>query len=298
MNLKKPSFSQIKAAICILALINLAALFIFNYELPSFLTDKADTDKSSDVSTEKSPAEEAGYAFSFEPESLTYDGSTELDLLSGVTLTGPDGTALDAEIFARISTGSSISEKVIEYSADTDAGQLTASRDLKLVNYNGPAIILPDPLPEIDETMLDSISSAMPSDGTFRAEDGYGNDITSSITFSYTRDETDPTKVHYTFTITNMFNDSATVEAAFTIANPKPVITLTENAVTIKKNSAFSPSSYIASAVDVDGSSILHKVTIEGKVNTWKVGTYTLVYSVTGGDGSSSIPKELVITVE
>lgn len=294
---KKRSFFYIKVAICILALINLAALFIFHYSDSSLLTGKNDTDEFSSVD-KSTAAEDAGYAFSFEPDSLTYDGNSELDLLEGVTLTGPDGTSADTEIYARISTGDSISEKIIEYSADTDAGQITASRELKLKNYRGPSITLPDPLPKVEETMLDSVLTVIPDNGTFLADDGYGNDITSSVTFSYTRDESFPAKVHYIFTVTNMFNDSAVTEADFTIADPRPVVTLTANAVTIKKNSGFSPEAYIASAVDTDGSSLLQSVTIEGQVDMRQPGTYTLIYTVTGADGRSSLPAELVVTVE
>ena len=294
---KKLSFFHIKVIICILALVNLAALFIFHYGLPPFLAGNNDT--SGTISAEAtSTAEDAGYAFTFESDTLTYDGNSELNLLEGITLTGPDGTIPDTEIYARISTGDSISEKVVEYSADTDAGQLTASRRLKLMNYRGPSITLPDPLPEVEETMLDSVLTAMPDDGTFLADDGYGNDITSSVTFSYTRNESFPGKVHYIFTVTNMFNDSVSAEADFTIADPRPVVTLTENAVTIKKNSGFSPEAYIASAVDTDGSSLLQSVTIEGQVDIRHPGTYTLVYTATGADGRSSLPQRLSVTVE
>ena len=172
---------------CIAALVNLAALFLFQYELPSFLTPKhKDTQNSAESETDSAEPEptqeELAYEFSFEPDSITYDGSTELDLLSGVTLTDSNGTAVDTLIFTNIRTADAITSKTIEYFAETDAGRVSATRGLQLVNYNGPSITLPETLPEIEESMLNSVLSVMPTDGSFRADDGFGNDITSSIT--------------------------------------------------------------------------------------------------------------------
>lgn len=298
MKQKKLTLSHIKTAACIVAAANLAGLFFFHYGISPVLAERPEADAVSEIPEGTANAEDSGYEFTFDSDTLTYDGSSDLDLLDGVSLTDPDGNALDAEIFARITTGDSLSEKIVIYSADTSAGQLTASRELKLENYSGPTFTLPDPLPKIAESALPSVLSAMPDDGSFRAEDGYGNDISSAVTFRYNRSETEPSKVHYVFKVTNMFNDTVSVEADFTISDPRPLITLTESAVTVEANTPFSPEAYIASAVDTDGSSLLQSVTVKAPANMDEPGTYTLTYTVTGKDGRTSLPARLNVTVE
>ena len=288
----------IKTAVCIAAVVNLAALFIFHYGFSSVLAGEPDTAAIAALPKGTENAEEKGYEFSFDSDTLTYDGSSDLDLLDGVSLTDPDGNPVDTEIYARITTKDSISDKIVIYSADTAEGQLTASRELKLENYSGPKFTLPDPLPEVSEASLPSILSTMPDDGSFCAEDGYGNDISSAVTFRYTRSETIPSKVHYVFKVTNMFNDSVSAEADFTISDPRPLITLTENSVTVKQGEVFTPEAYISSAIDIDGTSLLQAVTIQGPLNIDEPGTYTFTYTVTGAGGRSSLPAKLNVTVE
>ncbi len=306
MKQSKQSFSRIlKGGVCVAALVNLAALFLFQYELPSFLTPKHKDTQNSAASesetdtTESEPIpEEITYGFSFDPDPLTYDGSTELDLLSGVTLTDSNGAAVDTLIFTNIRTSDAITSKTIEYFAETDAGRVSATRGLQLVNYNGPSITLPETLPEIEESMLNSVLSVMPTDGSFRADDGFGNDITSSITYEYTQNEASPNLIHYTFKITNKFNDSVSAEADLPLGSPKPIITLTTDAVTIAVNTYFNPMSYVATAVDVDGSSLFERIIIDGNVNTGVPGTYVLEYTSFSPDGTRSLPKTLTVTVQ
>lgn len=306
MKQSKPSFSHmIKTAVCVVALVNLAVLFLFQYELPSLFTSKAKetgdsaaAESESDTTEPEPDAEEAGYTFSFDPDPLTYDGTTELDLLSGVSLTDPNGNAVDTLIFTNIRTADAITAKTIEYFAETEDGRVSATRGLQLANYSGPSITLPETLPEIDESMLNSVLSAMPTDGTFRADDGFGNDITASITYEYTQNEASPNLIHYTFTITNKLNDSVSAEADLTLGAPKPVITLTTDAVTIPVNTYFNPISYVASAVDVDGSSIFERIIVNGDINTGVPGTYVLEYMSFSPDGTRSLPKTLTVTVQ
>ena len=62
-------------------------------------------------------------AFQFNPEELTYDGTGELDFLQGVSLDNYTARELKDMVFIRISTGDNLSQKVVEYTADTEEGR-------------------------------------------------------------------------------------------------------------------------------------------------------------------------------
>lgn len=237
------------------------------------------------------------HTFFFNPEILTYNGSTDLNLLQGVSLTAPDGTVSSSGISTEIYSFGLPSQKIVRYSANTSTGLITAYRSLELLNYNGPSITLPATLPEIDEPLLDSVLSILPATGGFHADDGYGNDITSAVTFSHTQDENKPGIVHYTFKVTNRFHDTATVEADFQLANPRPVILLTTDSITIPVGSAFVPLAYVRMALDTDGSSLLHLIQVSGEIDTQKPGTYTVYYDVSSND-STALTRALTVTVE
>lgn len=298
---KQKIFKVLKTAIVILSLGNLAALFLFQYELPQFFQlKKEEPEQTEDITPDvpEDSAEDIQYSIQLDTETLTYDGSTELNLLDGVSLVSSEGEVSDIDIFAHIKTGDSLSTKIIEYSADTEKGQITASRTLELSNYNGPSITLPESLPQLEEDELDSMLSSISDYEDFYADDGYGNDITSAVSVSYTRDEDDPNRICYTFTVTNTFNDTVSEEAYLTISGSRPVITLKQSTVTISVGSTFNALNYVENAVDVDGSSLFHRIHIVGSVDADTVGTYTLTYSVTTTEGNSSLPKELTVIVE
>ena len=143
MKKKENTFSKVmKIILTIIALLNLAALFLFHYELPGFLSAAGNepSDEARETTAPAAGASASGYSFQFDTDPLVYDGQTGLDLLSGVTLVSSDGQTSDAEIYAQIMSGDSLSRKTIEYSADTENGQVTASRGLELSAYAGPSI--------------------------------------------------------------------------------------------------------------------------------------------------------------
>ncbi|MCI5530450.1 MAG: DUF5011 domain-containing protein [Blautia sp.] len=298
MKKRKPVIIGIlKFLIVAAALANLAALFFFDYKIPDFGKSLKTSSVREEEKIPQDPSSD-GYAIQVDSDSLTYDGTGTLDLLKGVSLTGPEGIVSDAEIFAHIKTGDSLKKKVIEYTADTEQGQVTASRSLILSRYSGPSIQLPDTLPQIGDDQLDSIMDVMPSDGSFHADDGYGNDITSSVKASYTADSSDSSVVHVIFTVTNSYNDTVSEAADLHMIHTKPFVILNESAVTVPLNSGFDPMSYVVFAEDVDGTSLISNLQVQGTVNTAAAGDYALTYQVTSSNGTVSDPKILKVTVQ
>lgn len=286
-----------KFLVVMLAVANLIALFVFDYKIPDFLRPALSEFYSEEPSTqvEEVPAKPM---FQFASDTLTYDGTKTLDLLDGVSLIKSDGSVSNLDIFVHIKTGSSLSKKIIEYSADTPQGQVTATRALELKNYNGPKLEIPDSLPAITEEQLQNILSYMPNDGSFYADDGYGKDISNAVTIEYAVDFNDPNIVHYVFSITNSFNDTVSVSADLTLERTRPVVLLSEDLVTIQRNAEFNPLEYIVLAADVDGTSLLQEVKIDGELNLRVPGQYTLTYTVTSDDKITSLPQTLTVVIQ
>lgn len=309
MNRKRQTlFNIIRILVIVLAIGNLAALFVFHYELPDFITDltnkrsaSASQDSPSDkkASNDADAKEKITYSFKFDTDTISYDGTSKLDLLSGVSIvSSKDEKADNSEIFAHIKTGDSVSQKIIEYTADTEEGQISGTRALELTGYNGPSIKLPDVFPQLEDSQLDSVLTVMPSDGSFHADDGYGGDITKAVKASYKRDENDNNLVHFTFTVTNSFNDTVSAEKDVNLIRTKPVIALKESAVTVALHSQFNALEYVSVAEDVDGSSLFRSIIIDGSANTEAAGEYILTYKVSSPSGAVSDPKELKVTVQ
>ena len=286
-----------KFLVVMLAVGNLVALFIFDYKIPDFLRPALSEFYPEQIPTqvEEVPAKPM---FQFTSDTLTYDGTSTLDLLDGVSLIKSDGSVSNLDIFVHIKTGSSLTQKIIEYTADTSQGQVSAERKLELKNYSGPKLKLPDSLPEITEEQLDTIVSLMPTDGSFYADDGYGKDITNAVTTEYTVDLNDPSTIHYVFSITNSFNDTVSVSADLTLQRTRPVILLSNDFITIERNTEFNPLEYIILAEDIDGTSLLQKVKIDGELNLRVPGQYTLTYTVTSDDKITSLPQTLTVVIQ
>lgn len=291
---KNNRWRALRIAVIGMALLNLIALFAFNYQLPSFL--RFSSKKTSAV--KESPLETAcPYTFQLSSNTLSYDGTGSLNLLDGVSLTKQDGTSADFEIFAHISTGDSLDHKIITYSADTDAGQVTTKRNLTLDNYSGPSLVLPSTLPALAEDQLDSILEYMPTDGSFAAADGYGNDITSAVSVKYTIEPADPSLVHFVFSVTNLFNDTTSASADLIIVSSRPILVLTQTEVVLSKGASFQPLSYIQKAEDLQGRDLTSRIQIDGTIDVNTPGVYPLTYSVTDASGHQSLPQVLTVTI-
>ncbi len=314
----------LKWVVSLLAIANMVLLFVFNYNIPGLsglfsrgsqaqesvygepggneaipgmesLVGSSSTAEAA-VSTEEE-TEPASYQFYFDPETLTYDGQGSLNLLEGVSLVSDTGMESEAKIFASIVSGSSRSEKTITYTADTESGRTEASRRLKLVDYEGPSIELPEVMPVVDDSTKDNILALMTGDQSISADDGFGNDISGAVTVKYNTDSTTPRTLYYIFTVKNTFDDSAEASAEVTLELSKPVVMLTQKAVQIDAGEAFNPLSYVSYAIDTDGTSLSTSIQIQGAVDSYTPGTYTLNFIATNGAGVQSDPAELTVTV-
>lgn len=231
-------------------------------------------------------------------DSLTYDGEGELDLMEGVRAEDKDGTNLTNQVYASMKSGDTLSEKIIQYSVEDANGNLAyATRTLHLKNYSGPSIQIQNP-PSIYKSQLANLPTMLQNSGVLKADDGFGNDITASVTSTYVPDPTVKNAYLVTFSVTNLYNDLCSEKASFPLILDGPIVMLTTNAVTLEQGSTFRPADYVASASDPNDGDISSSVTVQGDLDMKTPGTYTLQFSAVNSNGEQADPETLVVTVK
>lgn len=262
----------IKMLIFIICMIGVIVLFTF-----------ADDLLPSDVA-EYSFNQESEYkdAFTFEPEELSYDGTGDLDLLKGVMLDGYSAQELESMVFTRIYKGDSLSEKTVEYTAETDDEKYRSTRPIKLYNYKGPKIHIPDDVPEITRKGVGHFGDFLMMKAGYAIDDGFGKDVREHANIEYKEDTRESALVHYTISFDNMFGDSDVAKVDVTLSGVPAYLALTESEVTLKVGDVFDPTVYIARAELADGSEARAEVHYGGDVNTAKKGTYEATYDLEG----------------
>lgn len=289
------SSKVIKIGVAVLALANLAALFLFNYGLPDYTFDQAA------VIPEESKATDASIRFT--SDILTYDGTGDISmiLMDGVTATDADGSDLTDKLKTSFKASNLPNEKKITYSVKTaDGTKLKAERTLRLENYEGPTINVSNNLPTIKESELDNAVSALADAGALHAEDGYGNDITSAIKVKWSADESNIGYFVLNFTLENRFADSVSAKASVQAQLSKPLIALTQQEISIPLNDeSFSAMDYVKAAIDTDGTPIdKDSVELNGYVQRDTPGTYPVTYTVTGPESGLTAEATLNVTVK
>lgn len=221
-------------------------------------------------------------AFIFDSEELSYDGTGDLDLLKGVTLEGYSTQELKSLVFTRIYKGESLSEKVIEYTAETEDGKLRSTRPLKLHNYNGPKVHIPDELPEVYRKDIDHFGELLVTKDDYVVDDGFGKDVREYAEIDYEEDARESALVHYTISFSNMFDDRDVGKVDVTLSGVPAYLSLSESEVTINEGDVFNPADYVARAELADGTEVFEAVLYGGDVDTGKKDIYEVTYNLEG----------------
>lgn len=221
-------------------------------------------------------------AFEFDPEELSYNGAGDIDFLEGVTLQGYTPEELKEKVFIRIYAGNTLSEKNIQYTAETEAGTIRSTRALKLYNYSGPKIKVPKDLPAVTRQLEDKFGNLLLAKSGYAVDDGFGNDVREHAEITYEADARRSEVVHYTISFENMFGDRDVERVDVSISGVPAYLTITEPEVTLSVGDQFNPSLYIVRAEYADGRDALPDVTYSGKVDLSKAGTYEVMYELEG----------------
>ena len=259
----------IKTAISVFCLIALVLLYVFGGRVI----------EDDNAVYEANQADDIRDAFGFDPDTLIYDGTGDIDFLQGVTLEGYNEEQLKKMVYIRISTGDSLSEKIIEYTADTEEGRVRSMRNLLLRNYNGPSIVLPDALPTVTMGTVDNIADLMPEGRTYRVDDGFGNDMRAYVQIEAARSPINSAEENYTFILENEFGDRTVAQADTIISDVPATIVLTDASASVRAGDFFDPYDFILSATAADGSSIMNEVICD-ELDTSIPGEYLVTYEL------------------
>ncbi|MGL4662782.1 MAG: immunoglobulin-like domain-containing protein, partial [Culicoidibacterales bacterium] len=125
------------------------------------------------------------------------------------------------------------------------------------------------------------------------ATDNIDGDVTSKIVVSGTVDTTKAGTYTLTYTVTDKAGNSTTTTQTVTVkakVNPdteKPVLSGIAPTVELIEGDTFDPTAGISATDNIDGD-VTSKIVVSGTVDTTKVGTYTLTYTVTDKAGNST----------
>lgn len=227
-------------------------------------------------------------AFVFEPETLTYDGSGEMDFLEGVFLEGYTADELEEMVYIRVTAGNILSEKYVEYTADTDEGRVRSTRRLLLENYNGPKIQIPDKMPTVTMSNIDHLADLLSEVKNYKVDDGFGNDMRAYVQIATERSTTNSSIVNYTFTLDNAYGDRAVAQADVHVSDVPAVIVLTAASTTIRTGGFLDPYEFIQSATTADGSSVIEEVHCS-EIDTSEPGEYRIMYELRGQTASLDV---------
>ena len=269
--------TAVKILISITSLLIIALMYILSgrdTDEPS-MGDSALTDNVSD-------------AFVFEPETLTYDGSGEMDFLEGVFLEGYTADELEDMVYIRVTAGNILSEKYVEYTADTDEGRVRSTRRLLLENYNGPKIQIPDKMPTVTMSNIDQLADLLSEVKNYKVDDGFGNDMRAYVQIAAERSTTNSSIVNYTFTLDNAYGDRAVAQADVHVSDVPAVIVLTAASTTIRVGGFLDPYEFIQSATTMDGSSVIEEVHCS-EIDTSEPGEYRITYELRGQTASLDV---------
>lgn len=294
--------SLIRKLIAFIAVVNLILLFGFNYNIPGMskitgLFHKGSTQSESSAGN-STLTQEQTVKIGFTPVVLDYDGTGTLDLLKGVTVKDSLGNSLSTDnLYAKITGSADSNKKTITYTYSDSVGNSgKTTRELLLKNYGNPSISVSSGMPSLTDAAMEDPVKYLLESGAISAKDGYGKDISNSITgtLSYLKNGT---SFELSLTSTDMYGETAAKKVKVYAHLGKPYIQLKSQVTTLSQGDSFNPSAYIDFAIDKDGKDASADVGVIGSVNTEKPGTYTVAYQLTDANNASAVERMLTVTV-
>lgn len=259
-----------------------------------------DTKPHSPGSADLDPLAQGTITLNVPDEPYTYNGSGTFDPLRDVTAVDSDGTDLTNAVQVSVTESASYTEKELVYTVTGKSlRSITATRELRLENYSGPAITIATETIQCDISKLSTLSELIFNNKFVTAEDGFGHDISQSLTVEKRNDILKSGLYNMTVTAENFLHDKVTASIAVEVSgelHDNPIILASDTAV-IDVGDKFDPTSYILSAEDPEYGDLLPYVRFTTDLNIFRAGEYYMNFFISGFDGVSSAPVTLHITV-
>ncbi|MBQ7522591.1 MAG: hypothetical protein IJU14_06910 [Clostridia bacterium] len=210
--------------------------------------------------------------------------SKEVDFMRGVKATDEDGNDVKNKLSSSVVNEDN--KKYVVYSINGSQYELqNFKRKLTIYNYRLPTIKILKSSYTCDINEIDEYIKTLITDGQISGDDGLGNDISTGIYRDKTALQiTKAGSYDIPLVLNNVFGDEVrnTLRLKVTGKLYTVKVKLTTETTTIRKNSRFSPNSYIASATDSDGNDILNQIIYRSEVDLTTEGRYKVYYYVVG----------------
>ena len=221
--------TSFKMILAVIAICNLVALFVFNYQIPDAITSRIPFLKSSTVEEntatlyldQPAQTEAAVPSGKFHIEvpdtPYEYSGTGAFLPAADVQVINADGTPSDAKITVVVKAGIKAGEKIIEYSATDERGvSIDAQRQLLLGSgYSGPSVSVSSSSLTLTRDQMDNIVSYLNEQQMLTADDGFGNDASDLVTSSVS--PAGSGRYQVSLTLTNQFSDSVSTNVNVTL---------------------------------------------------------------------------------
>ncbi|XRG77736.1 immunoglobulin-like domain-containing protein [Rossellomorea sp. GAMAL-10_SWC] len=227
--------------------------------------------------------------FSGAGDTIIQVGSS-FDSKSGVTVTDN----VDGDLTSKIQVSGSVDnqkpgEYQLVYSATDSAGNTTTSiRKITVIDSTKPVIH-----GTADKKI--NINSKFDSMAGVSAVDNVDGELTKSIKVTGIVDTKKKGSYTLTYTVSDKFRNLTTAKKTITVIDNIPPVIYGAVNKTININTNFNPITGVTAKDNVDGS-LTKLIKVTGTVNTKKIGTYTLKYTVTDYSGNRMVlPRKITV---
>jgi hypothetical protein len=192
---------------------------------------------------------------------------------------------------------SKVGEQTVTYTVTNSNNLTTAVNRTFLVLKKAPTIKGADNISIFKNETFDPKAGVTATD-TFAGNmvDTFSGDVTDKIVITGTVDTATVGTYKVTYSVTNVINETTTVERVITVKESEPakIVGATDKNVTINKT--FDPKSGVT-ATDITDGVLTSKIVVTGKADTTKLGTYTIVYTVKNSNGLVTTVNRIITVV-
>ena len=188
--------------VTIIAALNLAVIFL----KPDIILKITGLYKEEKVIPDNAEEGKGDASINVEHTEVVFNGKGIFDPMDGVSATDIDGTDITDKVAVSYVSGEVVNKKKVRYVVfDSACESLEAECSLVLDGYKGPSLKVGE-VRKVSFDDLETLPQILIKEEILSGTDGFGSDISSSISYGYELDETTG-QAKLTFSLTNSFQD-------------------------------------------------------------------------------------------